>query len=460
MNLWILTEERPKTTTIEIIINKFITDKGYTAFIDNLRILPILENQKFTFTYKVIGFECNKIKYIFIKTISGHSSFVDYLIFFQEKKPLLTDIPIYAIEETKTDDKESRNTGVYQRCSKFIFINFYYPNIKKIMLYSLKIEQKKEPTNTYIFGTRLLLTYDVEILGKELDSNIYTPFTNIEEIISFKNKMKKAHKGNVPILLKKISDKIEISGRLYKSGSLSYDPNIGALTIISAVLRNLGWSKRIVITKHGLEQKNVGVRNKFLQIANKLKIELKDLSVPRADLNQNYWKYENEGEKLGTIFIHIVVESFTNGYSIFENHAGCEKGYFMTKEGKPIVLKKYSDKIKYKQGDKSKIIHIPDLILIDFEQNEIINIEGKKYKFRKNGIKELKNYDYIEKNYILQYYPNFKITRTVVLYGSKNNEIIEIEIGFLLNENGSLILGIRAPKIFKNAIKNLLDFWN
>ena len=31
--------------------------------------------------------------------------------------------PIYAIEETKTDDKESRNTGVYQRCSKFIFIS-------------------------------------------------------------------------------------------------------------------------------------------------------------------------------------------------------------------------------------------------------------------------------------------------------------------------------------------------
>jgi hypothetical protein len=45
------------------------------------------------------------------------------------------------------------------------------------------------------------------------------------------------------------------------------------------------------------------------------------------------------------------------------------------------------------------------------------------------------------------------------LYGSQAEEIIEIEIGFLLNENGKLILGIKAPKLFREAIKNLLDFW-
>jgi fructose/tagatose bisphosphate aldolase len=58
-----------------------------------------------------------------------------------------------------------------------------------------------------------------------------------------------------------------------------------------------------------------------------------------------------------------------------------------------------------------------------------------------------------------KYYPNFKIVRTVVLYGSKEKEIIEIEVGFLLNEPGDLILGVKAPALFKQAIKNLLDFW-
>ena len=107
---------------------------------------------------------------IFIKSISGKSSFVDFLVFHQDEIPSLSDEPIYAIEETKTDDKESRNTGVYQRCSKFVFINFYYPHVKKIMLYNLKVEHKQtKPTNTYIFGTRMLMTFNVEILGKQLD---------------------------------------------------------------------------------------------------------------------------------------------------------------------------------------------------------------------------------------------------------------------------------------------------
>lgn len=131
-NLWILTEERPKQNVLGTILRKFVSDRKFTAFFDNLRVLPILENGKFTFTYKLIGFECNKVNEIFIKTISGSSSFVDFLVFYQNAQPKFADKPIYAIEETKTDDTESRNTGVYQRCSKFVFINSDYPDVSKI----------------------------------------------------------------------------------------------------------------------------------------------------------------------------------------------------------------------------------------------------------------------------------------------------------------------------------------
>ena len=34
-----------------------------------------------------------------------------------------------------------------------------------------------------------------------------------------------------------------------------------------------------------------------------------------------------------------------------------------------------------------------------------------------------------------------------------------VEIGFLLNSNGKLVLGIKAPKLFSRAINNLLDYW-
>jgi len=295
---------------------------------------------------------------------------------------------------------------------------------------------------------------------KNLDKKIFTPFKTIDEIIDLKNDMRKAPKGNVPILFTKSKSKIEVSGRLFKSGGLSHDPNIGALSIICAVLRHLGWKNKIEITQHRLLQKHIGKTNKFIQIANKLDVSLKGLTVPKVTMKKDYWKYDTDGEKLGTIFIHLVVENFTKGYSIFENHAGCEKGYFITKNGEHIPLEKYKDRAKYKEGDKEQIIHIPDLILIDFGRSEVINVEGKKYSFRKNGIADLNNYSYIEKNYILKHYPKFKIVRTVVLYGSKEEEIIEIEIGFLLNENGQLILGVKAPKLFTEAITNLLDFWN
>lgn len=295
-NLWFLTEERPKKEVLTTIFQKFAKDYNFGFLAGTLHIFPILQEGKFTFTYEVTGFNCNKVEKVFVKTVSGNSSFTDFLIFYQEKEPTIADTPIYAIEETKTDDKESRNTGVYQRCSKFVFIESYYPNVKKIMLYNLLVEQKEKPTSTYIFGTRLLLTLGVEILGKKLDSDVFTPFKTVDEIITLKNEMRKAPKGNVPILLTKKKDKIEISGRLFKSGGLSHDPNIGALSIISAVLRKLGWKPKIEITQHGLEQKHVGKSNKFIQIANKLGVSLQGLTVPNTEMSHNYWKYDTDGK--------------------------------------------------------------------------------------------------------------------------------------------------------------------
>lgn len=62
---------------------------------------------------------------------------------FQDSYPNpLANIPLYIIEETKTDDSESRNTGIYQRASKFVYASSIFPNARKIMLYSLQISQK------------------------------------------------------------------------------------------------------------------------------------------------------------------------------------------------------------------------------------------------------------------------------------------------------------------------------
>jgi hypothetical protein len=329
------------------------------------------------------------------------------------------------------------------------------------MLYSLQVKQKEKPTDTNIFGTRCLLTLGVEILGKKLDTKIMKPFTSIDEIISSKNSMRQPPKGNVPINLKKVGNKIQVSGRLFKSGGLSHDPNIGSLSLICATLRALGWDGELEITLHGLSQNHVNAKNKFIRIANKLEIDIEGLILPKPEEDIMYWRYDLKGEKLGTIFIHLLVENFTSGFSIYENHAGCERGYFITSDGKPVVVEKYKDNIKYKAGDKSQIIHIPDLVLADIDRLKIINVEGKKDTNMEQGIKELGNFDAFEETYIKTYYPEYEeIIRTVVLYGGKKNTIERIEVSFLLNANGQMILGIKSPELFKDAIKNLLDYWN
>ena len=185
---------------------------------------------------------------------------------------------------------------------------------------------------------------------------------------------------------------------------------------------------------------------------------MEGLTVPDAELPTTYWKYEMESEKLATIFIHLVVEEFTQARAIYDNHAGGEQGYFQKIEDQEtdyMVLEKYEDRDAYKAGNKSKRLHRPDLILFDDQRSEIINIEGKKFGNRKVGIKQLEKYDAIEREYIQQHYSWCKIIRTVVIYGSQQTKITEPEISFLLNKRGDIILGQEPPQIFVEAIETL-----
>lgn len=458
-NIWILTEERPKETVIQVILDKIALDQGITFVSKDIRVKPIFRNNLFTFLYRVEVVASKDIGNIYLKLASGNSSFVDFLVFIQEHEPNQSDKPLYAIEETKTDDSESRNTGVYQRCSKFVYVEFFYPGIKKIMLYNLSIPQKETPTETNIFGMRMLKTMEVEVLGKVYEKK-FEQFSSLEDLATSKNTMKLPPAGNVPIRIEVLTDKINISGRLFKAGSLGHDPNIGALTAIALCIRKWEKNKDIVITHHGLEQHHINsARNKFIQIANRLNIKLEGLVIPSVIAHEEYWHYENAQEKTATILLHVILVNYSNAEVIYSNHGGTERSYFLHKEKGPVAIEKYQEGMReaYKLGAKELIIHIPDIIVFDPTRKEVINIEGKKYSNKKAGIEELGNYDYIEKNLIIPSHKPDKIIRTVVLFGSKNTKIEEKEISFLLNEDGLVILNDNAPKIFEEALIKVLS---
>ena len=463
-NVWMLTEERPKPEVVCQILKKICRDKNLKFDLNKISLEPMFKENLFKFVYTVKGFQIENYENIFLKIVSGKSSFVDFLIYFSENEPNIRDKPEYAIEETKTSDKDSRNTSVYQRGSKFVYLDFYYPDCKKIMLYNEQAKNDSLPTKTNIFGTRMLLTIGVEIMGKKnLDPKIFCPFKEIEEFIQFKKEMSPAPSGNIPIELEKFEDEIKVSGRLEKSGTLSHDPNIGALSTISKTLRCLNWKKDIIITKHGLSQSTIQKRkNKFIIIANQLNIKLESLKLPTASLPEDYWYYDFTSEKNATILLHILMIS-SEGVSVkYENHAGCERGYLFDENNKQIII--------------SKSVPLPDIIICDTNDKKLYNYEGKIYSKKEFGIKQIGNFDAIEREYLNEYYPDYQIMRGLVLYDKDNKVIAGLDhqltnglvfysdkeysgdhkTMFLLNREGKIILNKNTPNVIKDAVKKYL----
>lgn len=458
-NLWILTEERPKTSVILQITEMYCSDFNDEIIKkENIKIKPIINNGYFKFVYEVEGLAVSKADKIYIKTVSGSSSFLDFLLFKQENPPTegnVSDNLLMAIEETKTSDDESRNTGVYQRGSKFVYITPYYRNVKLYMLYNEELEARedKKPSDTSVFGTNILLTLGVTIVGKDI-SKWFKPFTSLDELIKFKAVMRKPPAGNIPIEITKHDDRIEISGRLAKpaeTGNIGHDPNIGALSMIAKCIRVLGWKKDIVITMHGVSQYYVNKtkgKNKFLYICNILNLKLKDISMPaQVELPELYWHYEMSSEKMTSILLHVLC--LYNGFhSVYENHAGCERGYFKTKNNKLITLPK--------KDRKGVNLYLPDVVLYNEPSNTIILVEGKKLSTLSDGLEEIQLYDSIEDEYIKPEYKNATIIRCVSIFGgTATTKHLHDDVLIYMNTSGQIYINSLAPECIKQIFRNV-----
>ena len=454
-NIWILTEERPKESVVKTILELMRDDFDISLNVTDVKIKPIIEDSVFKFTYIVEGISSQSFNKVYLKLVSGNSSFIDYLVCKQENEPIDGDCSniLMAIEETKTSDKESRNTGVSQRATKFIYAKQYCPNAKLYMLYNEELEndENKKPSDTNIFGTNILLTLGVQIVGK---SNLswFKPFKTIDEVIAFKNKMRNPPNGNVPIKITKTNNVIYISGRLSKpktAGNIGHDPNIGTLSMISGVLRALGWTKKIIITRHGTTQQYISRNktNKFLYICKLLNLEMEELTITYPDTyREKYWHYEKSSEKVASILLHIMCSNVGIRY-IYENHAGCERGYFKNSNGDLITLPK-----KATNGEN---LLIPDVILSDTLNRSIYLIEGKKLTTLQVGLKEIEDYDSIEDEYIKLEYPNFNYYRYLSIFGGYCSYFPDRKVMLYLNNDGLIVLNKDLPQSFLSYFKNI-----
>jgi len=478
MNLWILTEEKPKISTLWGILELYCRDFGGKILSDcnTAKIKPLIKDRRFLFTYEFENVSVEGIDNIFIKTVSGKSSFFDFLLFRQVEPPeegCMKNL-LMAIEETKTSDSESRNTGVSQRGSKFVYIKAFAPQAKLYMFYNdeLNEQQERTPSATSVFGTNILLTLGVDIVGKDTEGR-FRPFTSVEEMIAFKSAMRRPPKNNVPIDITMDGDTIYVSGRLDKpqgAGNIGHDPSIGALSMISACLRKLGWRGDIVITLHGVSQEYAdrNSSNKFFYIAQMLGVRLEGITMnSEAKLPKQYWRYEMRSEKVASILLHIVAE-YSGMREVYQNHAGCERGYFRTQDGDLITLPKerlvtflYEKKRKKKGGYKVKNgityenLLLPDLILCDLKTKSIILIEGKQLQNQAYGLEEIENYYGIKEDYINKYYSDFDLTVGLSLFGGRISSTSQLSGKVILYLDGS-------GKIYlnNNSAKCIIDAFN
>ena len=179
-----------------------------------------------------------KVQLLYLIILSTYSSFMDYMLVAQEEAPANHSLEniVFLLEETKTSDAESRNTGIGQCASKFTYASYYCPDPPKYMLYNEEATSDKDrtPTDTNIFGTNMLLAQEVRFIGKTMTP--FCAFATIDELIAFKKQMRLPNKTNVPILINKIDNKtITVSRRLSNpkgKGNIGHDPSIGTLFVV------------------------------------------------------------------------------------------------------------------------------------------------------------------------------------------------------------------------------------
>ena len=447
-NLWILTEERPKIEVIQKIINKTKIFKKLDIKIENFKIKPIFDGEIFTHTFQVNSLNSKTIENIFIRLIGSgkQSSFVDFLIFLQKDEPTREQILencIYAIEETKTNTYDSRNTAMGQRSSKFNTLNYYIQKykyqLKPVMYFSHAQAENDHNSVQFINKCLCHLESGIEFWGK--DSSKFKKFSSLDELIKLKNEIAKTNTrdNDTPIKITKEKDIIKISGLLANpgkdtknrkyTGTIGHDPNIGQLPLIAKTIRNLGWKEKIVIIKHRILPEKVveGRGNKFTRLAQYIDFELENCPFPKADFHLDYWKYEKDNEKVGTILAQVILEN-KKMETIFDNHGGCEKSYFYGEGNKEIkISKKFSN-----DGGK-----IPDLVIKDNLNKIIYSYEGKTAKNIEAGLKEIEAFKLFEEMYLKINYPDFEYRRGLIINGGK--KINKDEVKFQLCENSKII---------------------
>lgn len=334
-------------------------------------------------------------KNVKIQTVKSewNSSFVDCIIELYSDGKIIKG---FLVEITQSTEADSRNTAAYQRLQKFIISSRYYPNYEKVIFHT---EKYYANTDTSKIGLSLSYLMGIKIFNVEGDYP-----KNVKDLQELKNQMKgPSHNTPLKFWFDKKNSTLKISAKLEKSGSFSYDPNMGFVSSIIAILKDE--VENILIVNHGLDKKHLKSKNKLYknllilnkQVSFQFEDEILEWGLDTTfNIPKNYYKNLQNGEKLSMIKFNNFLEE--RGIEIlFRNISGCEREKLRI-DGVTLTVPKKTP--------------IPDLVFRD-KNGEIIIIEAESLKNVKKGLEQLKTFD----RFIDIIKKNLKINDTKIVCG-------------------------------------------
>ena len=307
-----------------------------------------------------------------------------------------------------TQSTDSRNAISYQRISKFVFLSALdkYTSYTKVMWFTTDFTPT---TDTHRVGLSLM-----DYIGLEFyNLKEFTP-SSLVEAEKIKNNCVKKAETDIPIKFYINHDlkRISVECKLFKSGSLSHDPNIGFLSALIFIANKMNYE--IFVSSHCLTEKIIksykGKLYKICALLNKkinFKIDDKTITWYNYTYNANddYHKNLEDGEKLSMINFCRDMEEKGLKF-IFRNIAGCEREK-ISSDGNLISVPK---KIK-----------IPDLALL--KNGNLVLIEGECSKNINKGIQQLETFgdfvEFMKKHFVFDKVEKYVITD---LECNSNNE--------------------------------------
>jgi hypothetical protein len=362
--LELFTEENPSPADIACFLSSYIA----TPITDISLALSVAADGTWDYSWDV-NYSCwDTRQSLKLKLMRGHGSVCDYVL-------TSAGTIVAGGECTCTTEKESRNTALGQRLTKYLVFRARYPSARFVYIYPSSMEARTE-SNARVL--RLYRTLGAVVLDRSSNGRAYgsggpAAYPSMEELeADFCGKTGPRHNVPIRVTFDREHAALRVQGKLAKGAGhgISHDPNVGILSgIIAAAVQLTGNADLAVsVEQHGVT--DLAARSSkwwVVNVANHVTLDglVDSDTFGRCPASGPYFTpIDCATEKGATILLHHHL--LEHGYTvIFTNHAGCERSKLLCSNGDYCSIPKKTP--------------VPDILAVrsDGSGYHLLVVEGK-----------------------------------------------------------------------------------